>query len=154
RTWEASRAFATARSGELLHPTTGAILDDSGGQDPADPVLRLHRGLLAYAGTAGFAAAYDLLPDTTRQRQMLTDPATPAGTRLAVARLHSGQADDDPEAHFQLATATLPDCAGNAAPYEQRDFTRRLAQLGTQHPQLAPFTAGLQHILTSNPDAG
>ena len=171
RTWAESRAFATAHSGELLHPTTVAILGDSADQDPADPDLRLHRGLLACAAMAGFDAAYDLLPDTTQQRQMLTDPATPAGTRLAVARLHSGHADDDPEAHFQLAAATLlaildqtaplareaaaalADCAANAAPYEQRDFTRRLAQLATQHPQLAPFTAGLQHILTSNPDA-
>ena len=140
-------------------------------------MLRLHRGLLAYATTAGFDAAYDLLPDTTRQRQMLTDPATPADTRLALARLHSGQADDDPEAHFQLATTTLQailirpparpdraalareaaaalaDCASNAAPYEQRDFTRRLAQLGTEHTQLAPLTARLQHILTDKPDA-
>ena len=171
RTWTESRAYATAHSGELLHPTTRAILADLGDQDPANPTVRLHRGLLAYGTTAGFDAAYDLRPDTTRQRHMLTDPATPAGTRLALARLHSGQADDDPEAHFLLATTTLlaildqaaqlareaaaalADCASNAAPYEQRDFTHRLAQLGTEHPQLAPFTAGLQQILTNKPDA-
>ena len=174
-TWPASRAFATAHGDELLHPTTMAILDDLGVQDPADPMIRLHRGLLAYAATAGFDAAYDLRPDTTRHRQMLTDQMTPASTRLALARLHSGQADDDPKAHFELAMATLlalldqaaildqaaplpreaaaalADCASNAAPYEQRDFTRRLAQLGTEHPQLAQLTAGLQHILTGKP---
>jgi hypothetical protein len=98
-------------------------------------MLRLHRGLLGYSATAGFDAAYNLRPDTARQRQLLTDPATPADTRMALARLHSGQAADDPEAHFQLATATLlaildqaaplaseaaaalADCASNAAPY-------------------------------------
>ena len=127
-------------------------------------MLRLHRGLLAYAAIAGFDAAYDLRPDTTRQRQMLTDPATPAGTRLAVARLHSGQADDDPEAHFQLAAITLlagnpdeaaaalADCAGNAAPFERRDFTRRLRQATAGHPQLAAITAELEQILLESPD--
>lgn len=170
RTWEASRAVATAHSGELLHPTTLAILDDLGDHDPDDTILRLHRGLIAYAAAAGFDVAYDLLSDSTRQQQILIDPATLAGIRLAVARLHSGQADDDPEAHFQLATTTLlaildqtaplareaaaalADCASNSAPYEQREFTRRLAQLGTEQPLLAPLTAGLQHILTGGPE--
>jgi hypothetical protein len=118
-------------------------------------VLRLHRGLLGYAVTAGFDATYDLLPDSDRQRALRTDPATPAGTRLALARMRSALAGDDPEAHFQLAAATLlaipdesdadtaeetaahareaaaalADCAANAAPYEQRDFARRLNQL-------------------------
>jgi Trypsin-like peptidase domain/Tetratricopeptide repeat len=175
RTWEVSRAFAATHSGELLQPTTLAILDDLGDHDLANATLRLHRGLLAYAITAGFDAAYDVLSDSTLQQQMLIDPATPAGARLAVARFHSGQADDDPEAHFQLAAATLQaildqaapldqtsplareaaaalaDCASNAAPYERREFALRLAQLGTEHVLLAPLTAGLQHILTAEP---
>jgi hypothetical protein len=175
-TWPASQTFATAHADELLHPTTQAFLADAADQDPGGLELRLHRGLLGYAATAGFDAAYDLLPDTDRQRQMVTDPATPPDTRLALARLHSAQADDDPEAHFQLTIATLTaildqaapldqsaplaheaaaalaDCASNAAPYEQRDFARRLAQLSTEHPLLAAFTAKLQRILTSKPD--
>jgi hypothetical protein len=175
RTWTASRAFAAAHGDDLLHPASAAILDNLSSQDPADPLLRLHLGLLAYAATAGFDAAYDLLPDTDRQRTMNADPATPVGTRLAIARMHSVQADDDPEAHFQLAAvsllaipdqaapeaaaplareaaAALADCAANAAPYEQRDFTRRLSQLGTQHPPLTPYITELQHILTGKPD--
>jgi hypothetical protein len=174
RTWDASRTFAAAHSQQLLHPATLAILND---QDPADPVLRLHRGLLGYAATAGLDAAYDLRPDTARQQAILADPATSPGTRLALARLHSGQADDDPEAHFQLAVLTLltileqegpleqaaplaheaaaaiTDCAANAAPYEQRDFTRRLSQIGAEQPQLAPLTTELRHILNDKPDA-
>lgn len=35
------------------------------------------------------------------------------------------------------AAAALADCATNAAPYEQRDFARRLSQLGTENPPLA-----------------
>lgn len=173
--WTASRAFDAARSEELLHPTNQAIL---GAQDPASPGLRLHRGLLGYAATAGFDAAYDLLPDTARQQAMITDSATPADTRLALTRLRSGQAGDDPEAHFQLATLTLlailnhadplaheaaaalareaaaalADCAANAAPCEQRDFTRRLDEIATEHPLLAGFTAEFRHILNGNPD--
>ena len=106
----------------------------------------------------------------TRLQAMIADPALPMGTRLALARLHSGQADDDPDAHFQLATLTLlaildqaaplareaaaalADCTANAAPFEQRDFTRCLTQIGAEHPRLAPFTAEFQHILTSTTD--
>jgi hypothetical protein len=175
RTWTASRAFAADHGDDLLHPATLAMLDHLGNQDPADPDLRLHRGLLGYAATAGFDAAYDLLTDTGRQHAISADPATPAETRLAVARMHSGQAADDPEAHFQLAAltlltipdqdapeaaaplareaaATLADCAANAAPYEQRDYARRLSQLGTEQPALAPHVAELQRVLTDKPD--
>jgi tetratricopeptide (TPR) repeat protein len=175
-TWTASRAFAADRSDDLLHPATQALLDSLGSQDPADPDLRLHRGLLAYAATAGFDAAYDLLPDTGRQHAITADPATPADTGLAIARMRSAQGADDPEAHFQLAVITLlaipdhgapeaadpfareaaaalADCAANAAPYEQRDYARRLSQLCAERPALAPYEAELQHALTGKPDA-
>ena len=175
RTWTASRAFAAADGDDLLHPTSRAILNALSDQNPSDLVLRLHRGLLGYAATAGFDAAYDLLPDTDRQRAMIADPATLADTRLAIARMHSGHSDDDPEAHFQLAAVTLlaipeqaapeaaaalaretaaalANCTANAAPYEQRDFARRLSQIGTENSPLTPYIAGLQRILTGNSD--
>lgn len=50
------------------------------------------------------------------------------------------------------AAAALTDCAANAAPYEQRDYARRLTQLSIEHPALAPYTAELQHILTGEPN--
>ena len=185
RTWTASRAFATAHSGELLHLTTVAILDDLGEHDPADRILRLHRGLLAYAATAGFDVAYDLRSDThpaaadahrpgdPRRYPPGGRPACTAGklttipkrtssspprlcwrssTSVPLAR-EAAAALDQTAPLAREAAAALADCASNAAPYEQRDFTHRLAQLGTEHPQLAPFTAGLQHILTNKPDA-
>jgi hypothetical protein len=150
-----------------------AILDARGNQDPADIGLRLHRGLLAYASTAGLDDAYDLLHDGDRQQAMIADSAIAGETRLAIARMHSALVNDDPEAHFQLATlvllailtqadpsssdvapalareaaAVLADCAANAAPYEQRDFARRLAQLTADHPPLAPYLPELQKQL-------
>jgi hypothetical protein len=175
-TWQASRAYAATHGDDLLHPATRVLLHALSDQDPADTVLRLHRGLLGYAAAAGFDAAYDLLPDTARQHALPTDPATPATARLAIAMMHSGQASDDPEAHYQLtvhallaipdhvgpgdpqaaglaaqAAAALADCAANAAPWEQRDYARRLTQLATSHPPLAPLIAALQPILTSPP---
>ncbi len=107
---------------------------------------------------------------------MIADPATLAETRLAIARMRSGRAADDSEAHFQLAALTLlaisgqsdpeatgplareaavalADCAANAAPYEQRDYVRRLAQLGAEYPALTRYVAELQHILTGKPAA-
>ena len=171
--WTASQAFVSTRSDELLYPGALAILDAQGNQDPADIGLRLHRGLLAYASTAGLDDAYDLLHDGDRQQAMIADSAIAGETRLAIARMHSGLVNDDPEAHFQLAAlillailtqadpsgrdvapalareaaAVLADCATNAAPYEQRDFARRLAQLTADHPPLAPYLPELRKQL-------
>ena len=170
--WLQSQRFAAANASNLLHPTTWAILENLGAQNPGDQTLRLHRGLLSYAATAGFDAACQLRADKALRQRLLAAPdsGTSASTRLALARLHSGQSADDPEAHFQLVTATLlaileitsplvqeasaalTDCAGNAAPYERRDFARRLAQLGSEQPHLASLTAELQQILNSEPN--
>ena len=160
-TWTASQAFAAEHGEELLHPTSIAILNDLSDQNPGDYMLRLHCGLLAYATEAGFDTAYELRADTDSLRNALaaSDPSSPGGSRLALARLHSGQSPDDPEAHFQLAViamllgnvreaaAALTDCADNAAPYERRDFAHRLSQLSNEDSQLAVLTSELQNIL-------
>jgi Family of unknown function (DUF5632) len=70
--------------------------------------------------------------------QAILDPTVPLDQTAPLAR---------------EAVAALADCASNAAPYEKHEFTRRLAQLGTEHMQLAPLIAGLQHILTGEPGA-
>lgn len=172
--WTASRDFASACSDELLHPETMAILDANGNQDPANQVVRLHRGLLTYAGMEGLDEAYALLADVNRQKAMIADPAVAEETRRAAARLHSGLVSDDPEAHFELArlillavpnqdsspgtdsvpvlareaAAALADCAANAAPWEQREFARRLRRLSTGYPSLAPYLPELEKQLT------
>ena len=46
------------------------------------------------------------------------------------------------------AAAAVADCAANAAPWEQRDFGRRLAELADEHPQLAPQITELRDILS------
>jgi hypothetical protein len=123
-------------------------------------MVRLHRGLLSYAAVAGFDAAYELLADAQRLRTALAATENP-GERLALARLHSGQSADDPEAHFQLAvttllagntdeaTAALAACADHAAPYERRNFSRRLDHLSELHADLAQAIASLQQVLQS-----
>ena len=167
RTWDLSQAFAAAHTGELLDTATAAILDSFAKRDLGDRMLRLHRGLLGYAAVAGFDAAYALRADPGRRRSALagSGPDLPAGTRLALARLHSGQSADDPEAHFQLAAASLlagnpdeaaaalSDCADNAAPFERRDFARRLREVTAGRPQLAAITAELGQILLTMPDS-
>ena len=168
--WLQSQRFAAANASNLLHPTTWAILENLSAQNPGDQTLRLHRGLLAYAATAGFDAAYEL--SQTRpsgSAYSRSRPGTPASTRLALARLHSGQSPTTPKRTSSSSpppcspsskdrparprsAAALTDCAGNAAPYERRDFTRRLAQLGSEQPHLASLTAELQQILNSEPN--
>jgi hypothetical protein len=169
--WEASRAYAAAHADQLLRPLTISTLDDLCADDPGNPGGRLLRGLLRYATDAGFDAAYELLADPARLQAALavSDPEPPATTRLALARMHSSLSSDDPEAHFQLAAtllgqalagevplenlaearSALADCADNAAPYEQRDFARRLDDLLAARPDLAPHAAGLQQVLTA-----
>jgi tetratricopeptide (TPR) repeat protein len=164
QTWEQSQAFASAHADELLHPATAVIIGQASGEEPRNYMVRLHRGLLSYAAVAGFDAAYELLADTQRLRTTLAATEHPSD-RLALARLYSGQSADDPEAHFQLAVTTLSagnpdeaavalaDCADHAAPYERRDFSRRLGHLREQHPYLAQAIASLQHVLESGPSA-
>lgn len=102
-TWQASQNFAAANSDALLDPATQAILDTFASSNLRDPTLRLHRGLLSYAATTSFDTAYELRTDTAQQASIPGNPDIPADTRLALARLHSGQATDDPE-----ATSTSP----------------------------------------------
>jgi hypothetical protein len=125
----------------LTEPATAELLDAAGASQPRSLDVRLHRGLLRFAAAAGFDAAYDLLADPARQAALVSDKALASDVRLHVARIRSGQAAADPEAHFQLAIAALEaampdeaaaavsDCADNAAPYEKRDFARRLTQI-------------------------
>ena len=163
RNWADSQAYAMAHSRELLNPTAIEILGNLGDQAPGDQMLRLHRGLLFYAAVAGFDDAYELRANADRRRSTLAtlDPDSPVENRLALARLHSGQSADDPEAHFQLALTTLlagntreaaaalTDCADNAAPFERRDFARRLGQLASEDSELTPLTAELEQILVT-----
>jgi len=165
RGWNQSHAFADAHADDLLDPATAAILDMAAQQDLRDLTIRLHRGLLGCANAAGFGTAYGLraAPEQLRATLAAPDLKLPAGTRLALARLHSGQCPDDPRAHFQLAVVTLlagivdeaaaavADCADNAAPYERRDFALRLREAASSRPQLAIVIAELEQILTSAP---
>jgi tetratricopeptide (TPR) repeat protein len=166
RTWAASQAFAAAHTAELLHPLTLAVLDSLADSNPAEHMFRQHRGLLTYAAVAGFDAAYELRADADRRRTAFEAASTapPAITRLALARMHSGLSADDAEAHFQLAAtallagkvheaaAALADCADHAAPFERRDFSRRLAELIDDMPGLAPVADGLQQVLSPGED--
>jgi tetratricopeptide (TPR) repeat protein len=165
RSWAQSAAFATANASELLHPGSADLLDELCDQNPRDHKLRLHHGLLGYAAAAGFDAAYGYVTDAEYRRLALevSDSNMLEATRLALARLHSGQSTDDPDAHFRLAVTTLlagnpgeavaamVDCADHAAPYERRDFSRRLAWFNGQHPDLGQVIAKLQQILTKEP---
>jgi hypothetical protein len=158
-TWNASQAFAADHTDDLLHPTTEAIVDTLADRALRDQTLRLHRGLLGYAAAKDFDTAYQLRADPHVAQTALAalDPADPS--RLAVARRHSAASPDNPEAHYQLAVtalfagrhseaaAAIADCSDNAAPYERRDYARRLNQIGTEDPDLATTILDLRHKL-------
>lgn len=144
---------------ELLSAASLALTDSSGERDPGDRVIRMHRGLLRLASTAGFERAYEIWADPNCLRDALTDPTRSANDLLAVVRLDSGLHGYDAEAHFQLAVATLlagnateataaiTDCADHAAPYERRDFARRLTQLAAEHSDLGQAIADLKRVV-------
>jgi hypothetical protein len=160
--WTSSRDFAMAHSNELLHPVTLTLVDGLGDRAPGKKTVRLHRGLLHYAASEGFDAAYELLQDPRLRQAALEKAASgsPNEASLALARsLNSGRSDDDPEAHFTLvvttllagdegeAAAALADCADRAAPCERRDFVRRLEDLAIEHPGLGAAVPELGGIL-------
>jgi len=138
-------AFALDHADELLSPTVIEVVRSVGERYPDDVGLRVRRGLLEYAATAGIEAALELAADDNLRRVFLADLHAPAEERLAVARMHSGRSRDSPEAHFALAAiamvmgnlaeaiAALSDCGEHAAPYERRAFGRRLTELAAEH---------------------
>jgi len=119
--------------------------------------MDVHPDVARYAAMAGFDAAYLVLTDPARQQAMLSDPDTPPAPAWRWPRLRGGLAPDDPAAHFDLATAALlaghpneaaaatADCADSAAPYEKRDFTRRLGALMAERPDLAALARTRPH---------
>jgi hypothetical protein len=196
--WQAARDFAIAHASDLVHPVAVTCFDRACAERPEILSFRLHRGVLHFAAEAqdeasGFRDAYDLGPDAGRLRAALTssDPPLSGRTRLALARMYSGQHASEPEAHFLLATvllggeepgeeefgqraqsglgspeghsallgpehiaearAVLADCADNAAPYERRDFARRLGAFLAQRPGLEPYAAEFQRIFIEQP---
>ncbi|MEY9857094.1 hypothetical protein ABH935_002702 [Catenulispora sp. GAS73] len=112
--WQVCRDFACAHADDLVHPITMAHFDGICTGRPDIHSFRLHRGILHFAAeapdaAAGFRDAYDLGLDAGRLRALLTDSDPPLSgpTRLALARMYSGQYASEPEAHFLLATVLL-----------------------------------------------
>lgn len=133
--WQASRDFAVAHASDLVHPVTVTYFDRSCAEHPEIPSFRLHRGYLHFAAeapdaAAGFRDAYDLGRDAGRLMAALTasDPLLPGRTRLALARMYSGNHASEPEAHFLLATVLL----GGEEPGEEGSGPR--AQSGPETP--------------------
>jgi hypothetical protein len=169
--WEVCLDFAVEHAETLVAPALVAHFDWVCDQHLDWLTYRLHRGVLHYAAQApdpagGFRDGYDLGTDAGRLRFALTasDPPLSASVRLAIARMYSGQYSDQPEAHFLLAgillgeqepsserlaeaRVVLADCAANAAPYERRDFTRRLREFVAEHPALAQSEEEFQRSL-------
>jgi hypothetical protein len=161
-TWPGSKSFAMEHEDMLLHAVTAAIVDNIGNLDPGSYKLRLHRGILSYAAAAGFESAYDFCLDPQRIGDVLAGaaPEMAVAEVLALARMYSVLSSDDPEAHYALAAqallagnlkeaaAALSDCADHAAPFERKDFSRRIAHLGEQQPELKQAIEELSLILT------
>jgi hypothetical protein len=139
RTWTESARFAQQAQSELFTEPVSDLLDAFATQALRDSDVRAHRGLHALAMRDGLETAYQLQGDRTARLAGLHDGDVTR--RLALARLMSGLEHDNAEAHFQLAClaleagiddeadAAMADAAENAAPFERRDFIRRLDQL-------------------------
>lgn len=145
--WQEARDFAVAHAADLVHPVTLTYFDEFCAEHPETLSFRLHRGVLHFAAeapdhAAGFLDAYELGTDAGRLRAALnaSDPPPSGRTRLALARMYSGQHAGEPEAHFLLATVLL----GGEEPGQEEFGPREQSGPGT--PEGHSALPGPEHL--------
>ena len=160
QSWDEAHAFFEAHQDESLTDEAESVLAALATDNPEQPDLLAHQGLLALCRIDGSEKAYLLLSDIDRLRGLI---ASPAGQKYPVralprARLLAGLFPEDPEAVLALALAAMREgdregmelaigrCVAMTGPSLRREFARRLGELADTEPDLAPVLRVLEGV--------
>jgi len=161
QSWDDARAFFEQHIDDLMTDEAEAVLALLVIDNPAQPDLLAHQGLLTLSRVDGPDRAYGLVADPERLRALTMSIAGQRDRHRGVprSRLLSGLYPDDGEAQFSLAMAALwaddrdeagraiGRCAAVASPAERAGFAQRLAEMADTEPDLAPALAMLRGAL-------
>jgi len=152
RSWDEAREFFDQHEEALLTDEAEAVLAVLAIDNPGQPDLLAHQGLLGLCRIDGPDRAYRLVTDLERLRGLALTMAGQRDRHRGVprGRLLAGLSPEDGEAHFSLAFSALwaddreeaqraiLRCAAVSSPAERADFARRLGELADTEPDLAP----------------
>ncbi|MDP9074165.1 MAG: hypothetical protein M3N98_08330 [Actinomycetota bacterium] len=161
QSWDDARAFFDQHAHDLLTDEAEAVLAQLAVDNPGQPDLLAHQGLLALCRVDGADKAYLLLQDPDRLRGLVMSPAGQKDPARALprARMLAGLFPEDPEAVLGLALAAMREgdrdtmeraigvCHAIATAQQRRAFAQRLSELAEAEPDLAPVLFMLQGIL-------
>lgn len=159
QSWEEARAYFDQHQDALLSEEAQTVAAVLAHDNPDQPDLLVHRGLLALCRDDGPDKAFELLVDPERLRRLVTGPGATNDPAWAFprARMLAGLFPDEPEAQFVLAIAALrvddreeaeravARCAAGLGPDQAPDLARRLGEMADAEPDLA---AGLWWLRT------
>ena len=161
QSWDEARAFFEQHADDLLTDEAESVLAALALDNPEQPDLVAHQGLLALCRIDGPDKAYNLLMDPERLRGLVMSPAGQSDPAWALprARLLAGLFPEDPEAALILALAAMREgdrdemersigrCAAISSPAQRQALAQRLSDLADTEPDLAPVLRMLKDML-------
>lgn len=164
--WDEAQAFFEVHADDLMSDEAEYVLGLLAVDNPEQPDLLAHQGLLSLCRIDGSDKAYHLLSDPERLRRLVMSPAGQKDLDRALprARLLAGLFPDDPEALFNLALAAvwvgdraaaeraMTRCAAVIPAEHRPTFGRRLSDLADTEPDMAAVLYMLQGYLDQRSD--
>lgn len=161
QSWEEARAFFDAEAELFVTDEAESVLDELVDDNPGQPDLLAHQGLLGLIRLDGADAAFTILDDPEALGDFVTSSANQADPVRAVprARLLAGLYPDNVGAQMALATTALIQGdrdeafraiarSAQSLPKADRDLlSQAMANLADTQPDLAPSLTALREQL-------
>ena len=159
--WEDARAYFDQHQDALLTDEAEAVAAVLAADNPDQPDLLVHRGLLTMCRVDGPDKAFDLLVDPERLRNLVTGSGAKndPGWALPRARMLAGLFAEEPDAQLLLVLAALraedrdeaaravANCAVLLGPTQMPALVRRLGDMADAEPDLAAALAWLRSLV-------
>jgi hypothetical protein len=166
QSWEEARAYFDEHQDALLTVEAEEVAAVLAADNPDQPDLLVHRGLLTLCRVDGPDKAFDLLLDPERLRNLVTGPGARSDPAWALprARVLAGLFAEEPEAQLLLVLAALrsedrdeaaraiANCAAALGPAQIPALVARLGDMADAEPDLAAGLAWLRKLVAPGSD--
>ena len=166
QSWEEARAYFEQHQDALLTDDAEVVSAVLAADNPDQPDLLVHRGLLTLCQVDGPEKAFELLLDPERLRNLVTGPSGKSDPAWALprARVLAGLFPEEPEAQLLLMLASLraedrdeaaravANCAAVLGPTRMPALAQRLREMADAEPDLAAPLAWLRSLVAQGSD--